>query len=121
MDVTDQKGQNYQWDVIHDVTDYGKSLKYSTFIAGDNPMTVITNSDITDGYSCVVVKESFGNALVPFLIDHYQTVYVIDYRYWTGDLVSFVKEKKAQDVLFINNISMTRSNFLIGKLAMVIK
>ena len=121
MDVTDQKGQNYQWDVIHDVTDYGKSLKYSTFIAGDNPMTVITNSDITDGSSCVVVKESFGNALVPFLIDHYQTVYVIDYRYWTGDLVSFVKEKKAQDVLFINNISMTRSNFLIGKLAMVIK
>ena len=121
MDVTDQKGQNYKWDVIHDVTDYGKSLKYSTFIAGDNPMTVITNSDITDGSSCVVVKESFGNALVPFLIDHYQTVYVIDYRYWTGDVVSFAKEKNVQDVLFVNNISMTRSNFLIGKLAMVIK
>lgn len=121
MEVTDQKGKNYTWDIIHDVSDYGKSLKYSTFIAGDNPMTVITNNDITDGSSCVVVKESYGNALVPFLVDHYQTIYVIDYRYWTGNVASFAKENKVNDVLFINNISMTRSNYLIGKLAMVVE
>lgn len=121
MEVTDQKGKNYTWDIIHDVSDYGKALKYSTFIAGDNPMTVITNNDITDGSSCVVVKESYGNAMVPFLVDHYQTIYVIDYRYWTGNIASFAKEKNAEDVLFINNISMTRSNYLIGKLAMVVE
>ncbi len=121
LDVTDQKGQNYSWDVVHDVNDYGAALKYSTFIAGDNPMTVIKNPNLSDGSTCVVVKESFGNALVPFLIDHYQTIYVIDYRYWSGDIVSFAKEKKAGDVLFINNISMTRSDFLVGKLAKVIK
>ncbi|MCU6763745.1 Uncharacterised protein [uncultured Roseburia sp.] len=121
LDVTAQDGQKYTWDVIHDVSDYGASLKYSTFIAGDNPMTVIKNSDITDGSSCVVVKESFGNAFIPFLVDHYQTIYVIDYRYWNGDVASFAKEKKAGDVIFINNISMTRSDFLIGKLAKVIK
>ena len=38
-------------------------------IAGDNPYSVIRNKDITDGSSCIVVKESYGNAFVPFLAD----------------------------------------------------
>ena len=84
-------------------------------------MTVIQNPDITDGSSCMVVKESFANAMIPFLTDHYQTIYVVDYRYWDGDVVSFAKENQIKDVLFVNNISMTRSNFLVGKLARVVK
>lgn len=119
--VTAQDGQEYDWSVIYDVSNYSPGLKYSTFTAGDNPMTVIQNPDITDGSSCMVVKESFANAMIPFLTDHYQTIYVVDYRYWDGDVVSFAKENQIKDVLFVNNISMTRSNFLVGKLARVVK
>lgn len=117
---TGNDGVEYDWPIISDATNYGSSLKYCTFAAGDQPFTVITNSDKTDGSTCVVVKESFGNALIPFLVDNYQTVYVIDYRYWSGDFTSFVKESGAKDVLFINNISMTRSDYLIGKLAQAV-
>lgn len=121
LHVTAQDGQEYDWMIIYDVSNYDPGLKYSTFTAGDNPMTVIKNPDITDGSSCMVVKESFANAMIPFLTDHYQAIYVVDYRYWDGDVVSFAKENQIQDVLFVNNISMTRSNFLVGKLAKVIK
>lgn len=116
MHVTATDGTEYDWPVINDVTAYGASIKYSTFIAADNPMTVITNSDLSDGSSCVVVKESFGNAFVPFLVDHYQTIYVIDYRYWNGSVASFVKEKGVDDVLVINNLSMIRNKKLVGDL-----
>ena len=64
--------------VIFDESTAAASLKYGAFIMGDNPFTVIENPEVSNGQSCIVVKESFGNAFVPFLVDHYQTVYVVD-------------------------------------------
>lgn len=120
MHVTASDGTEYDWPVIYDVSDYGASLKYSTFIASDNPYTEIVNKDLEDGSSCIVVKESFGNAFVPFLVDHYQKIYVIDYRYWTGSITKLAKDKKVSDVLFLNNLSMIRNKSLVGKLHRVI-
>ena len=67
----------------------------------------------------MVVKESYGNAFVPYLADHYEKIYVIDYRYWKGSISDLAKQHKAQDVIFINNISMTRNAYLIGKIAQI--
>lgn len=120
MHVTASDGTKYDWPVIYDVTDYGASLKYSTFIASDNPYTVIENKSLTDGSACIVVKESFGNAFVPFLVDHYQTIYVVDYRYWTGSVSELAEKKQVSDVLFLNNLSMIRNKSLVGKLHRVI-
>lgn len=112
---------DYNWNIIYDVSSYPAGVKYSTFIAGDNPFTVITNNEKTDGSSCVVVKESFGNAFVPFLVDNYQTVYVVDYRYWEGSLKDLVKEKGAKDVIFLNNLSMLRNKYLVGQFQGIVK
>lgn len=120
LTYTTTEGKTNDWKVIWDVKDYGSSMKYSTFIAGDNPYTVIKNEDLEDGPRCVVVKESFGNAMVPFLVDHYSRIYVIDYRYWKGDLTEFVAEKGADDLIFLNNLSMIRSDYLVGKLTAIL-
>lgn len=106
--------------IIYDESDAPASLKYGTFITGDNAYSVINNPDVTDGSSCIVVKESFGNAFVPFLTDHYQTIHVIDYRYWDGSISAFAAEKGVQDVLFVNNLSAIRSTALVGYLHDVI-
>ncbi len=106
--------------VIADASAYGESTKYSAFIAGDNPYTVVKNRELQDGSSCLVVKESFGNAFVPYLADHYQTIYVVDYRYWEGKISDIIKEKKVREVILMNNISMTRNSYLIGKLSQII-
>lgn len=103
--------------VIYDESDAAAGLKYGTFIMGDNPYTVIENPDLSDGSKCVVVKESFGNAFVPFLVDHYQTVYVIDYRYYSGSVSDFAKTNGVTDVIFINNLSAIRGSYQMGKLA----
>ena len=81
---------------------------------------LINNPDVTDSSSCIVVKESFGNAFVPFLTDHYQTIHVIDYRYWKGSLSQCVTENNVQDVLFVNNLSAIRSTALVGYLHNVV-
>ena len=103
--------------VIFDESTASASLKYGTFIMGDNPFTVIENPEISNGESCIVVKESFGNAFVPFLVDHYQTVYVVDYRYYSGSVTQLARDKGVKDVLFVNNLSAIRGSYQMGKLA----
>ena len=103
--------------VIFDESTASASLKYGTFIMGDNPFTVIENPEVSNGESCIVVKESFGNAFVPFLVDHYQTVYVVDYRYYSGSVTQLARDKGMKDVLFVNNLSAIRGSYQMGKLA----
>lgn len=119
MTYHDQNGGKYKSSVIANGKKYSLQLKYCAFLAGDNPYTVIHNKKIKDGSGCVVVKESYGNAFVPYLADHYEKIYVIDYRYWKGSISSLAKQQKVQDVIFINNISMTRNAYLIGKISQI--
>jgi len=114
MAITGKDGKAFAWPLVNDTTSYPRDLKYCCFIGGDYPYTIVENNSLTNGKSCVVVKESFGNAFVPYLVDNYQTIHVIDYRYWNGSLASFVKEVGAEDVIYINNISVTRADMLVS-------
>ena len=107
------------WKIISDVTEWSASAKYSTFIGGDNPYTIIRNASVTEPKSCLVVKESYGNAFVPFVAADFSEVHVIDYRYWRGNVSSFAKENGIDVVLFINNISATRNSSLMNALQKV--
>ncbi len=121
LDYGDSENANLtRGKIIYDESTAPASLKYGAFITGDNAYSVINNPDVTDGSSCIVVKESFGNAFVPFLTDHYQTIYVLDYRYWKGSISQFAQDKGVQDVLFVNNLSAIRSTALVGYLHNVV-
>ena len=122
-DITfwDTDGKEWNWNVIYDVDSWASSSKYMTFIGGDRPMEVIENPQIKDGSSCVVLKESYGNCFVPFLVDHYQTVYVLDYRYTTVNVLDFVKEKQADDLIIINNITIIGSTSVVDLISGLLK
>ena len=106
--VTDQNGNTGHGDVIFDESNAPASYKYGAFIWGDNPYSVIENQDMESGESILLIKESFGNAIAPLLCAHYKYVYIMDYRYYSGTVASLVAEKGIDDVLFCNNVSMTR-------------
>lgn len=121
MTFWDTDGKEWNWNVIYDVDSWASSSKYMTFIGGDRPMEVIENPQIKDGSSCVVLKESYGNCFVPFLVDHYQTVYVLDYRYTTVNVLDFVKEKQADDLIIINNITIISSTSVVDLISGLLK
>lgn len=75
--------------------------KYLAFIQGDTPLSKIV-TDQKNGKKILVIKDSFGNALVPFLTDNYEEIYVLDPRNIETDLSSFVKTHGIQDVLLVN-------------------
>ncbi len=102
MVFTDRDGNEIAWDVVRDYS--GRNGSYVCFIAGDQPLVYIENPEITDGSACVLIKESYGNAFAPYLVDHYQYVYVVDYRYYEGNVLSMIKDKKISDVIILNNM-----------------
>lgn len=76
----------------------GSSL-YVTFMGGDDKITHI-NTDCKNGRNLCIIKDSFGNALVPFLTGSFENIYVIDMRYFNVNAISFMKENNVTDLLF---------------------
>lgn len=77
------------------------SNKYLAFIAGDQPLEKITTQN-KNGKKIIVLKESYGNAFVPFLCNDYEEIYVLDPRKLTFNLKDFVVKNSIDDVLLIN-------------------
>jgi hypothetical protein len=96
------------------------SSKYNCFLMGDQPLIEIHNENIAadrKGSTVLLVKESFGNAFAPFLVDSYEYVFVVDYRYYNGTLSQLVSEKGVDDVIFLNNIVATTGGARLAEMA----
>ena len=72
---------------------------YCSFLGGDNLIAEI-ETDVKNGRTLVIFKESYGNALVPFLTSGFEKIYVCDIRYFTPNAVDFCKKVGATDLLF---------------------
>ena len=109
----------YQWPIVKDMSEGSRSSYYMGFVSGDRPWSYAHNETITDGSAVLVVKDSYGNAFVPWLIDHYEHIYWIDYRSyadwcsWAGipdsSISNFVERNDIQDVILLNQIGSTGS------------
>lgn len=122
----DQKIVADDWPIIRKETGngagigcyYGPRWKYNCFIAGDHPLTVIENPRLQDGSKILVVKDSYGNAFSPFLVDQFQTVYVADIRSFVGrmgmSLPEYVEREGITQVVFVNNINTVSTPWLVG-------
>lgn len=121
LTVTDENGKTEVRPIVADVSDLAASAKYMTFAGGNNPFSVLENHAVSDGSVLILVKESFGNPLPAFLCDHYSTIYIIDYRYWDGNIIDFAREVHADDLLFANSFCAVNTGSNVGFLAMIIK
>lgn len=65
---------------------------------GDAYLAHITTQN-QSGRRIAVFKDSFGNALAPFLAKGFDEIWVIDLRYFQGDVYAFLKEHAITDVL----------------------
>jgi len=101
---------NYQNDGKLLVEATGSSA-YLTFMGGDEKITHV-NTDVKNGRNLVIIKDSYGNALVPFLTSSFENIYVIDMRHFNLNAIDYIKSVNATDVLFaMNTFSATGSNY----------
>lgn len=86
------------------------SAGYTMFFHGDNGCVRVKNSGLSTGRKLVMVKDSYGNALAPFLTASFDEVHVVDFRYFTSNLKDYMEENGITDLLFFNN-AMTANTY----------
>jgi len=98
------------------------SDKYVAFLLGDYPyIQIINNGSPKRDKKLLVLKESFGNAFVPFLAPDYKEVHVADIRNFPYGLHSFVVAHGIDEVLFINNLFAVSDRARIRELQKIVE
>ncbi len=105
MTLTTRQGttENYNTSVV------SFNNTYVAFIAGDNPYTHINVPDNPQDRNVLVLKDSFGNAFVPYLCEHFGNIYVVDTRYSDFDIKTKLADAGITDIVFVNNIQAANS------------
>lgn len=105
MTVTDRSGTTQSYSEA--IMTWSKS--YSAFLCGDNPYTVINVPENPQDRNILVLKDSYGNALVPFLAENYGNIIVVDTRYTQMNVYEMFSDYDLTDILFINNLEAANS------------
>ena len=82
---------------------------YCSFLGSDDRIAKI-ETDCKNGRTLVIFKQSFGNALVPFLTSGFETIYVCDMRFFELNGVQFCKDVGATDLLFTDCAMIAAGN-----------
>lgn len=83
-----------------------KKDKYSLFLNNLHPLIEITNETADSDRELMLIKDSYANSMVPFLVRHFKTIYVFDTRYYRFGPSGFLEEHQGiTDILILYNMS----------------
>ena len=94
--------------------------KYGIFLGGDFALGVIKTNAKTDK-KIMVIKDSYGNAFIPFLTPHYSEIYVVDPRHYKESIVDLVNENEIGEVMFLNYILTTNFDSFMNSVLNLLK
>lgn len=81
------------------MTLFSSSNGYTKFIYGDSYTTHI-QSNVGNGRKLLIFKDSYGNALAPYVLSSFEEVYIADYREFKLNALDFIEEHGITDVCF---------------------
>lgn len=118
-DCTVMIDEKQQLDSIYDDEKLQEKDKYAYFLGGNYGQVHIQNQKAASkakGKNILIIKDSFANSFVPFVTQDYENIYMVDLRYYNGDMKSYLQEHNITDVLVLYNISNFISDRNLHKL-----
>lgn len=101
---------------LNDNSKWSSSDKYSSFLRGNNGLTIINNKSIQDKSKILVIKDSYANSFIQFLINNYNEVYVVDLRSFAGSFNEFYLENNFDNVLIMYSFKNLVNDINISKI-----
>lgn len=83
-----------------EIGDNQKSSWYSTYIRGDSYSVKAISNECKNGRKLLIVKDSYGNALAPYMLEGFEEIYIVDARQYGRSLKETIEEFGITDVLF---------------------
>ena len=67
--------------------------KYASFLGGNTPLYIVRNPEAASREKLLVVRDSYSDALAPFLSLQFAEVHLLDLRYYRTSVAEYAKEK----------------------------
>lgn len=101
---------------LYDFSFLEKKDKYSMFMGGNCPMHVIETGN-EDKPSLLILRDSYMDSLIPFLLDDFSEIHVLDLRYYRASLKAYIEQNDFDNVLVcysVSNFCSDSNIFLLG-------
>ncbi len=90
---------------FYDLSALDTKDKYNVFQGGNHGIVTIENKSCKNGKTLMILKDSFANSFVPFIVRDYGKIIMLDQRYTFVSLEDFVRETKPDEVAVIREIT----------------
>jgi hypothetical protein len=90
--------------------------KYAVFLGRNSPIMEIT-TDLGNDKSLLMFKDSFAHCMLPFLVNHYSRITVLDMRYLGENIGQFVDFAEYEQVIFVYEATNFAQDTNLRKLA----
>lgn len=78
--------------------------KYEIFTGGNHSQIKI-RTNVKTKRKLLLIKDSYANAMLPFLINDFAEINVVDLRYYTGTMADILNNNEVTDVLILYNVN----------------
>ena len=87
---------------VYDTSFLDTRDKYAVFMGGNHGQAKLVTAAGT-GRKLLLLKDSYANCFIPFLIADFDTIIVIDPRYFVGDIDQIINNEEITDILYLYN------------------
>lgn len=101
MTVTDSKGNTS--DSIYHPEKIIEKDKYLYFLGGNDSIVTI-DTENKNGKTLLLLKDSYANSFLPYIIGDFEKIIVIDMRYYPGIINYLIEESNVTDILILYNV-----------------
>lgn len=95
------------FDTLYDMEKLTSSEPYAVFLGGNNGKVVVQNNTIAEdrkGTHLLMIKDSYSHCLAPFLLEHYETVTLLDLRYaGMASVQTLIKQNNYDNIIILYN------------------
>ncbi len=91
-------------DIVSDSAFFPQNVKsddmYTVFLDGNHALVHIENPDVEDG-TLLILRDSYGHCIAPFLSESYRDIILVDMRYYRGSVSKLAGECGADELAVI--------------------
>ena len=102
FEVTSWRSGRPEESALYDFDKLGEKDKYSAFLGGNQPLCVIRNEAGTG--KLLLIRDSYSDALAPFLALHFQEVHLLDPRYYRYSAAQYAEEEGIDEIAAVYSV-----------------
>ena len=104
LDITTWRSGSPQPGTLYDRSYLEKKDKYSAFLGGNQPLCVIRNEALAGQGKILLIRDSYSDALAPFLAQRFEEVHLLDARYYRAPASQYATENGIDAVVVLQSI-----------------